>query len=384
MNIVHSIQNAQKAEAYYVSRLTLTNFRNYVSQSLELAASPVVLTGRNGSGKTNILEAVSFLSPGRGLRSVKLDEADRIDGDSAYPWGVAAKVSCGDDEIMVGTGRDAASSANKRIVKIDGNIVRGQTDLARVFSVMWQTPQMDGLFIGSTSDRRKFLDRLVYNFDPEHASRIYSYEYSMRERAKLLQSGGDGKWVAVLENKLAEQAVAIAIARLDAVQLIQKAINLSETAFPKADIGIDGSVEQKAVGLSALQLEEDLRRQFFDTRRYDAATGRTSVGTHRSDFAVKHREKNMPAASCSTGEQKALLLSIILAEARAKAMWKNSMPVMLLDEVVAHLDEGRRNDLFEEIVSMGMQVWMTGTDIELFRELEGKAQFFGVNGGRVG
>ena len=268
-----------KSESYYVSKIRLTNFRNYVSQTLELDPKPIVFTGFNGSGKTNMLEAVSFLAPGRGLRSSKLEDLDRISSQdnqddnnisNKSPWGVAAEIRCGYEEFSVGTGRNLKNlTSSKRIVKIDENVAASQAELARIFSVMWLTPQMDGLFIGSTSDRRKFLDRLVYNFDPEHASRVYSYEYSMRERMKLLQNQGDKSWISVLENKLAEKSIAIALARIDAIEIIQKAIYLSNTAFPKAKIAIEGDIENLVIGRSALQAEEDLRKKFFESREKD-------------------------------------------------------------------------------------------------------------------
>lgn len=393
--------------AFAVAKLSLTNFRNYSDLSLELDASPVVITGANGSGKTNILEAISFLSPGRGLRGIKLDEADRKgEGPRAKgegeeknnfipyplahspsptsPWAVSARINCGYDETQIGTGRDASVAANKRIVKIDGNIIRGQEELARAFSVMWLTPQMDGLFLAASSERRKFLDRLVYNFNPEHASLVYAYEYAMRERSRLLQENGDAAWLGVLEAKMAEKAVAIAIARVDAVQIIQQSINSAPTAFPKADLFVDGYVESLVGNSPAQAVEESLKQKLRDARYDDYRTGRTSIGTHRSDFKVTHILKNMPAEFCSTGEQKALLLAIIMAEVRAKAMWKNNVPVLLLDEVVAHLDAGRRAALFEEFLSMGAQVWMTGTDTSLFSDLTGRAQFLQVEEGRVG
>jgi DNA replication and repair protein RecF len=369
--------------SFYISSLYLDNFRNYNNLKLTLNEKPVVLTGTNGSGKTNILEAISFLSPGRGLRKIRLDEADRITENGRKNWSLSAVIHQGYEEIRIGTGREANAESNKRIIKVDGDVVKNQAELAAMFSVMWLTPQMDGIFLGSSSDRRKFLDRLVYNFDAEHASRIYSYEYTMRERAKLLQNRGDASWLGVLENKLAERAVSIAAARIDAIETIQAAIMQSDTAFPKASISVNGEVESLIAENSSLYVEELIRKKLFEGRSYDFATGRTSVGTHRSDFVVIHTDKNMPAASCSTGEQKALLLSIILAEARAKATWKNSVPVLLLDEVVAHLDEYRRASLFHELLDMKTQVWLTGTDLSLFGGLERRAQFMTVDNGCI-
>ena len=378
------VEDSVKADSFSVSRLNLESYRNYSSLRLELNSRPVVLTGHNGSGKTNILEAISLLSPGKGFRKIKLSDADMIsDGNALLPWAVSAVVNKADEECVVGTGRESVADT-KRIIKIDGDVIKKQSELTSIFSVMWLIPQMDGLFLGSSSDRRKFLDRLVYNFDPEHASRIYSYEYTMRERAKILQQDNyDSSWISVLESKMAERAVSIAAARVDTIEHIQSVINDCKTAFPKAEIGVEGGVEEIINNNSALAAEEILNKQFYESRQNDARSGRTGVGVHRSDFVAVHSEKNMPAASCSTGEQKALLLSIILAEARAKSIWKGSVPVLLLDEVVAHLDENRRKSLFEEIFSMQAQVWMTGTDVELFKEIQDKAQFFSVNDGVV-
>ncbi len=378
-----SFQKVQ-ARAFSLSRLILTNFRNYKNVRLDIDSRPIIITGHNGSGKTNILEAVSLLSPGKGLRKIKLNEADRMDSSEASNlWAIAAFIKYGEEEIQLGTARETTFDNNKRVVKIDGNIIKNQAELTRAFSVMWLTPQMDGLFIGSSSDRRKFFDRLVYNFDPEHASRVYSYEYTMRERARLLKERRDPSWISVLENKMAEQAVAIAAARIDTISFIQKAILSSETAFPKAILAIEGQVEKMIENNSALQAEEGVRQKLFESRRHDAESGRTNFGTHRSDFLATHAEKNMPAELCSTGEQKALLLSIILAEAKAKAIWKNSVPVLLLDEVVSHLDEKKREFLFSYLIEIGSQFWLTGTDVDLFSELKNQAQFFTVDDARI-
>jgi DNA replication and repair protein RecF len=361
--------------ALFVSHLVLSNFRNYTHRKFSFDPRPIVITGKNGAGKTNILEAISLLAPGRGLRQAKLELLDRIDDGQRYPWGVTAEISLGDIEsYTINTGKDTSTFKAKRITKVDGDIIKNQTELARIGSVMWLTPQMDGLFIGAASDRRKFLDRLVYNFDPEHASRVYSYEYSMRERAKLLQMRGDSTWITTLEKKMAERAVAIVIARMEAVEMLRGAIEQAPGVFPKAEIGVEGDVETLVQGHSALEAEEKLLAGFYRNRASDASSGRTQMGAHRSDFVVFHTEKSMPAASCSTGEQKALLLSIILAEARAKATWKRSVPILLLDEVVAHLDEARRNALFEEIISLKAQAWMTGTDKTLFAGMLGESQ----------
>lgn len=374
-----------KNNQLYISKLSLTQFRNYDSLTLQTEEKPIVLTGKNGAGKTNILEAISFLSPGRGLRSVKLQNVDRInEAGENYCWAVSATIQNNHNSTQIGTGRDPLKNERgKRIIRIDGTPIKNQAELAESLSVMWLTPQMDGLFIGAASDRRKFLDRLVYNFDPEHASRVYSYEYSMRERIKLLQNNGDNAWLNVLETKMAERAIAIAIARKEAVEVIQSFIHKTQSPFPKALIAIEGEVENMIIDKPALMSEQEYARRLYNIRSQDAITGRTGFGIHKSDMQVIHAEKHMHAASCSTGEQKAMLLSIIMAEARAKAHYKQTLPILLLDEVVAHLDEHRREYLFEEFISLGTQVWMTGTDTTLFSPLKNKASFYTVHSGTI-
>lgn len=371
-----------------VNRLTLSHFRCYEALSLEVGASPVVLTGPNGAGKTNILEAISFLSPGRGLRNAKLTDIDRNQGGLAqFPWAVSAHMAVdGEEEYHIGTGRDPQSSPirAKRVVRIDNAGNTSQSELARVCTVMWQTPQMDGLFLAAASERRKFMDRMVYNFDPLHATRVNHYEQAMRERMRLLQDRGDVQWIAIVEERMASEAVAIAAARNEMLSIVTEAIARAPSAFPKAVIRIEGELERQLLqGETALAVEDAFREKLLHNRRSDMHSGRTHTGVHRSDLVVSHDSKHMLAASCSTGEQKALLLSLILAEARAKALWKQSVPILLLDEVVAHLDDTRREALFEEVIAMRAQVWMTGTDEMLFAGLKNKAQFFHVESSMV-
>ncbi len=363
-----------------VRTLALANFRNYTRARLELEPLPVILTGPNGAGKTSLLEAVSFLAPGRGLRRAKLAEVERIGGG---PWAVAATVETPAGEVAIGTGRDDAGE-DKRLVKIDGKPVRGHTELAQYVSMVWLTPQMDQLFTEGQSARRKFLDRLVYSFDPDHASRVNAYEYAMRERNRLLSMGrADPHWLSSLESKLAEQASAIALARLSTAAHLNEVMHASPLSFPKAELGLSGFAEDAlSRGEPALHVEQALAEALEKARGADAQTGRTSIGTHRSELTVTHVGKNMEAALCSTGEQKALLLAMVLAEARAGQLWHGRVPVVLLDEVVAHLDAQKRSELFEEITALGAQVWMTGTDSSLFSGLE-NARFFRVSAGAL-
>ena len=368
----------------HLTSLSLHAFRNYASARLEVSAKPVVLTGRNGAGKTNILEAISLLSPGRGLRRAKLAELDRL-GEGLY-WAVAAHISGMQGHAQIGTGRDADSvEADKRIIKIDGKISKGQAELARHLSMIWLTPQMEQLFQEGASAGRKFLDRLVYSFDAEHASRMNEYEFAMRERNKLLsQYRPDESWLDALEQTMAEVGAAIAQARLSTVEHINLSIQRSELSFPKAHLGMGGMVENwLATGVPAVQAEEAFRAALKQGRREDAGAGRTLGGVHRSELEVIHIIKQMPAQQCSTGEQKALLLSVVLAQARSCAHWRGTVPVILLDEVVAHLDATRRLELFEEICQIGAQTWMTGTDAALFAGLEEIGQYFQVENGTI-
>ncbi len=369
-----------------VHTLSLSHFRNYAQARVELTSQPIILTGHNGAGKTNILEAISLLTPGKGLRRAKLAEIDNRHA-GGLPWTVAATINGMQGESKIGTGRDpeAGEGVDKRIIRIDGNPARSQAELARHLSVVWLTPQMEQLFNNGTSGGRKFLDRLVYSFDPEHAARVNEYEFAMRERNKLLShSHADTVWLEALEQTMAETGTAIAAARLHTVEHINTTIAASDLSFPKASISISGMIEDLLkLSAPAVQVEEDFKRILRSGRTVDSAAGRTLSGPHRSAMQVIHTEKQMPAEACSTGEQKALLLSIVLAEARSGARWHGVVPVLLLDEVVAHLDGTRRLELFEEICQIGAQVWMTGTDPGLFDGMAGKAQYFQVENGCV-
>lgn len=370
-----------------LSSLSLTHFRNYLSARIEISPAPVVLTGRNGAGKTNILEAISLLMPGRGLRRAKISEIDNKQV-TGFPWAVTATVQGRQGEVKIGTGRDPEAGdeqTDRRLVRIDEKTIRGQSELTSHVAMAWLTPQMEQLFYEGTSAGRKFLDRLVFSFDGGHASRVSAYEFSMRERNKLLQLGrADETWLDSLEQQMAEAASGIATARQNTAEHVNYSIQASTLSFPKALLAVSGFVEDLLQnGSSALEAEMAFKKALEQSRRQDAAAGRTLVGTHKSELLVTHIEKGMPAGSCSTGEQKALMLSIILAQARAGAANHGIVPLLLLDEVVAHLDATRRLELFEEICQIGAQTWMTGTDASLFDGLQQKAQFFKVDDGRL-
>jgi len=366
-----------------VRRLKLSDFRNYTELTLPLGPGHVVLTGENGSGKTNLIEAVSFLSPGRGLRRASYDDVARTSGHDGFA--IHASLDCmiyGDAEIGTGT---AGGGEGGRKVRINSNAASGD-ELLDYARILWVVPSMDGLFTGGASDRRRFLDRMVLAIDTGHGKRVLDYEKAMRSRNRLLSDGNsDNQWLDAIESQMAELGIAIAAARSEAMRLIAAMIERlpAEGPFPKADCFLEGTLEQR-IGLeAALDLEEDFRRTMRDGRARDRAAGRTLEGPHRTDLIVQHRPKSMPAALCSTGEQKALLIGLILAHARLTGELSGMAPILLLDEIAAHLDTGRRAALFGILDDLGGQAFMTGTDRSLFEALEGDAQFFNVAGGEL-
>ena len=369
---------------YAVKRLTLTDFRCYRHQRLEADKGPVVLTGPNGAGKTNLLEGLSFLVPGRGLRRAKLsDVVRRQQGNSAPsgPWGVAASVHSPRGEVEIGTGFEAGR--DKRIVRVDGETVKSQAVLAEYLSVLWLTPQMDRLFLEGPGSRRRFLDRLVFDSDPAHLGRVNAYEHAMRERMALLRANGDKAWVETLEDTMATRGVAVAAARLEATRRLGEQLKESTGAFPRASVEAAGTVEDWLREGPALAAEDRLKAALAARRADDVAEGRAAIGPHRSDLKVLHLGNGRPAALCSTGEQKALLVALVLGTAKMRAYEQGTAPLFLLDEIAAHLDEIRLQALFDEISGLGAQVWLTGTDAGLFAPLAGRAQFFAVNDGTV-
>jgi DNA replication and repair protein RecF len=372
-----------------VTRLVLSDFRCYRQARVTVDARPVVLTGPNGAGKTNLLEAISFLAPGRGLRRARLGEIDRRAGEAGdavasakpvTPWAVAAEVATLHSVVRIGTGREAtAGGGERRVVRIDGTPARSQSALAEHVNLVWLTPQMDRLFAEGASPRRRFLDRLVYGFDPGHATRVAAYEQALRERAKLLREGPfDAAWLDALEESMARHGVAIAAARCDVVLRLDGACTAGVAGFPSASLAVVGTVEAALADRPALAVEEESRARLAASRRQDAESGGVARGPHRSDLAVCHAGTRIAAAQCSTGEQKALLVAILLANARLQANLRGVAPIMLLDEIVAHLDRERRRALFAELLALGAQAWLTGTDEESFAELCGAAQFLRV------
>jgi DNA replication and repair protein RecF len=361
-----------------VRRLTLTDFRNYPSLRLETEAAAIVLTGPNGAGKTNLLEALSLLAPGRGLRHAAYEEIARQGGPGG--WAVSATVGT----TALGTAWDAAQEQGRAVV-IDGLAQRSAGALGAQVRCLWLVPAMDRLFSGSRGDRLRFFDRLAGVVDPGHGTRTNAFEKLMRERNILLEDGrGDAAWLASIEAQMAETGVAIAAARIDALSRLQSHARaaLRDDVFPWAELAIDGEIETFLAAMPAVQAEDEYRKLLRDSRGSDRAASRTRSGPHRSDFLVTHGPKSAPAAQCSTGEQKALLIWLILAQARAVSEVQGA-PLLLLDEVTAHLDRRRREGLFQTVAELGCQTWMTGTDEALFEGVGNGADFYHVDTGKV-
>jgi DNA replication and repair protein RecF len=372
-----------------LARLTLTNFRNYAACSFALDGPSVVLTGRNGAGKTNILEAISLLAPGRGLRGAPFGELPRLAGDGG--WAVAARLMLDDDEIALGTGQQAAGAGNGngRLVRIDGEQASGSGALGDYLQVLWLIPAMDGLFTGPASERRRFLDRLVSTFDGSHRTRLNHFERAMRQRNRLLETGERAsRMFDAIECQMAETGTAIAAARIEAADRLTGAAITPRrdgaAAFPHAALALEGPLETALRVKPAVDVEDEYARELGRVRERDRAAGRTLAGPHRSDLLVRHGPKDMPAHLCSTGEQKALLIGLVLAHAKAVKDARGGLaPLLLLDEIAAHLDALRREALFEEIEALGAQAWLTGTDEGVFAPLKEKVQFFTISDGTV-
>lgn len=370
-----------KTPPAWVARVAIRDFRSYMEGVVSAGPGPVVVTGENGAGKTNLLEAISLLSPGRGLRGVALSELARTGGPGH--WAVAATVeSSGAVEIGTGT---TATAAERRQVRVNG-AAAAVASLAEWLSVLWLTPAMDRLFVEGTTGRRRFLDRLTLALHPGHAGQAARYDAAMRARNRLLaeERQADPAWLGALERQMADHGAGVAEARRDTVSALADALALVPAGpFARARVRVDGwaedALEANGVGDVADALADELRRR----RAQDAAAGRATLGPHRTDLHVVHADKDMPAERCSTGEQKALLLGLVLAHAGLVGARRGKAPVLLLDEVAAHLDAGRREALFDRLAGTGAQVWMTGTDRSLFAGLDGSATFVSVAQGAL-
>jgi DNA replication and repair protein RecF len=369
-----------------LTALKLASFRNYASLLLMLDGRPVVLTGPNGAGKTNLLEAASFLSPGRGLRRARLEEVARQPGDGS--WAVAATIANAAGSVEIGTGiaMTADGPEGRRSVRVNRAPARSPDALLDHLRVVWLTPSMDGLFTGPASDRRRFLDRAVLAIDRGHGTRVNAFERAMRGRNRLLaEATPDSRWLDAIEREMAELGVAIAAARREWAGLAVALIAEGDVAapFPAAEIALEGTLEHRLDGEPASAVEEAYAAALAEERARDAAAARTLSGPHLSDLRVRHAPKQAAAEICSTGEQKALLIGLVLAQARLSARLSGETPLVLLDEIAAHLDAERRTALFAVLDDLGCQAFLTGTDASVFAPFGERAQRLSVADGRV-
>lgn len=402
-NLAYNLVDFER-EKSGVTRLTLTDFRNYQFLRINAELCPIVITGENGTGKTNILEAISFLTPGRGLRGARLADIRRIApalvSDEYAPteisntsWAVSSTVQKGDEEFEIGTAveksiretnEDDIRSFERRIVKIDGSKISSQSELGKYISAVWLTPQMDRLFRGGSQPRRSFLDRLVYAFDVEHAKRTANFEHLYKEWYQLLKSGSqDNHWLLPLEENMASLGVAIAAARREQIAKLNTFIEHEpDDVFPSVMLELDGSIEKMLDKMPAVEVEDFYKSRLKEQRK-NVLYNDNIDGVNRTDFKVYYRKKRMPAELCSTGEQKSLLVSIILAQTKSQTLHQGFAPVMLLDEVVAHLDDIKREALIEKIRDLNVQAWITSTNPELFASLKNEALFFRIKNNRI-
>ena len=376
----------------WLSRLMMTDFRNYARASISLHPGPVVLTGANGAGKTNLLEAVSLLSQGRGLRGVPFADLTRLGASEPQAgWAVSAELHTRDGAMRIGTGlvASARSGADKgaRAVRIDGRPASSGA-LGAQLRIVWLTPAMHGLFTGAAADRRRFLDRMIETHDPAYRRLAARFERAMRQRNRMLEDGGSPSLLSGLELQMAESGVAVAAGRLQLLEQLagmieRKCGGQSAPAFPAPQLALEGTLEAALADHPAVDVEDAYARDLHARRERDRAAGRTLSGPHRSDLLVFLRDKQMPARHCSTGEQKALLVGLIFAHAELVRRSWGAPPLVLLDEIAAHLDEARRAALFAEIEALSAQAWLTGTDRSAFSALDAKAQFFVARDGRI-
>ena len=351
----------------FLTSITLSHFRSHKHAKLTLDKRPVAISGANGSGKTNIIEAISLFSPGRGLRGANAQAMMRM--PECIGWKITGHVKSDNKTVEISF---SSKQGRRRDVFIDGKTA-AQIKLSKYTRVLWLVPSMDRLWIEGAEGRRRFLDRIALSFFPSHAENTLRYEKSMRERNKLLRDQvRDPHWYKALENQMAASGTEITKARKMAVRYILNSQKGATNEFPLA------ALELQQIHGDFLETEDELREAFEANRTSDLAAGRTSVGPHKSDIYTSYATKGIAATQCSTGEQKALLISIVLANARALSVYQSQSPLLLLDEVSAHLDKDRRKALYEEISALNLQAWMTGTEEELFSEFSDRAQYLSV------
>jgi DNA replication and repair protein RecF len=370
-----------------IARLILQDFRTYASLDLSVSRPLVALVGENGAGKTNVLEAISLFMPGRGLRRAELAEMARNDGAGSFAVSVTLDAPYGEHRLGTGIELQNERSRASRVCRIDGMPASSPTAFAEYLRIVWLTPDLDALFRGPAGDRRRFLDRLVLAVDAEHGTRVNALERALRSRNRVLEENPDDRlWLDALEREVAELAIAVAAARRETVERLASLIletREEESPFPFATMGLEGDLDTLIATLPAVDAEDRYRAILRDNRSRDRAAGRTLVGPQASDLLVRHGPKDIPADTASTGEQKALLIGLVLAHARLVASMSGIAPFVLLDEVAAHLDPRRRAGLYGTLESLGGQVWMTGADPGLFAELQGRADLLQVSAGVI-
>jgi len=369
-----------------VRRVTLADFRSYPALDLRVSSNMVALAGDNGAGKTNLLEALSLFTPGRGLRRAELAEMAREGGHGGFAVSLEIEGEAG-GPLQLGTGLELSDGATQRKYRLDREPAPSPRVFADHLRVVWLTPSMDGLFTGSAGERRRFLDRLVLAVDSDHGTRVAALEKALRNRNRLLEERrGEKIWLDAAEREVAELAIAVAAARAETVARLAALIAAGrddDSPFPWADIALEGEIDRLMAERPALEAEDLYRALLRENRARDAAAGRTLIGPQASDLAVLHGPKQCEARRASTGEQKALLVGLVLAHARLVAAMSGIAPLVLLDEIAAHFDPLRRNALFDALQALGGQVWMTGADERLFDDLRGRADIFAVAGGRL-
>jgi len=385
-----------------IKRLTLTDFRNYAFLRLEPEICPIIITGENGSGKTNILEAISFLTPGRGLRTARMadikritptiiDENDAISNKN-YSWAVSADVIKNDENFTISTAvqknlkesEDNWHTFDRRIVQVDGQKVSAQAELGKYLSAIWITPQMDRIFLGGPAPRRSFLDRIVYTFDIEHAKRTSTFEHLYKEWYRLLKNGiKDQIWLSSLEEQMSAIGVSIAAARREIIARLNTFIEHEpDDIFPNLRLELDGKIEKMLDSLPAIDVEDYYTNSLFKNRK-NVLENDSIEGVNRTDFKVYFKKKNMPAELCSTGEQKSLLISIVLAQTKCQILDKGFAPILLLDEVTTHLDDVKRDALLNKIRALHLQAFLTSTNADTFKILKNDAEFFEVKNNNI-
>ncbi len=374
------------APGLFLSRLRLSDFRSWQVLDASFDASLICIAGENGAGKTNLLEAISLLAPGRGLRGARMAEFGRQQAGAGLPWAVAGRFETRLGAMDIGTGSDPEGHSERRVYRLDGQAVRSQAMLAERVAAVWITPQMDRLFQEGASGRRRFLDRLVWALEPGHAREVAAHDSAMAERNRLLGEGrADPAWLAGLEDAMARHAVAVAAARRALMLRLNAELVAGRAtgAFPAARLEIACPILGALAETPAVAVEDALRQGLAADRRRDAAAGGAARGAHKADLSLIHMPKSISAEFCSTGEQKALLVSVVLAHATLIAEARGFAPLLLLDEVAAHLDPVRREALFAALAGLPAQVFMTGTDLEVFAPLAGLGRLFSAGDGKL-